>query len=89
MDPCKSCNGTGECAACVDADSYACNVCFCTGECPDCHGPSAFEDAAREDRPRTCACREPGQDGDGWVRYQARDGEFVTLRCRQHTTQEN
>lgn len=32
----------------------------------------------------TCPCRERGQDGDGWVRYQGRDGEFVTLRCRDH-----
>jgi hypothetical protein len=47
----------------------------------------AAEDAARGERP-ACACRAPGQDGDGWVRYQARDREFVTLRCRNHTTQE-
>ncbi|MGA5130830.1 hypothetical protein ACPCTO_13575 [Streptomyces olivoreticuli] len=33
-----------------------------------------------------CACREKGQCGDGRVRYQARDGEFVELRCRDHHT---
>ncbi|WP_327066791.1 hypothetical protein [Kitasatospora sp. NBC_01302] len=37
-DDCDGCAGTGECANCVDADSYACSECLCTGECPDCDG---------------------------------------------------
>lgn len=34
-----------------------------------------------------CACRAQGQDGDGRVRYQGRDGEFVNLPCRDHEQQ--
>lgn len=37
---------------------------------------------------KPCACRERGQYGDGWVRYQARDGEFVELRCRDHVAKD-
>jgi len=31
-----------------------------------------------------CDCRQNGQDGDGRVRYQGRDREFVNLPCRNH-----
>ncbi|MGE7437547.1 hypothetical protein [Kitasatospora sp. NPDC001175] len=44
----------------------------------------AVEEAARAEQRPACACHERGQDGDGWVRYQARDGEFIELRCRNH-----
>lgn len=59
----------------------------------DCHCAGADEidrDARKIAAPAptpqsaACPCRAPGQDGDGRVRYQARDGEFVNLPCRSH-----
>lgn len=59
----------------------------------DCHcvGADEIDRDARKIAPPSptpqsaaCPCRAPGQDGDGRVRYQARDGEFVNLPCRDH-----
>ncbi|MFD4141171.1 hypothetical protein [Streptomyces sp. NPDC058572] len=41
--------------------------------------------AAIEQPEATCQCRtDRDGDGNGWIRYQARDREFVDLRCRDH-----
>lgn len=50
-------------------------------------GPLATRYETSHDMPARCQCRTD-KDGDstGWIRYRGRDGEFVTLPCRDHNT---
>ncbi|MEU0393876.1 hypothetical protein ABZ208_14035 [Streptomyces sp. NPDC006208] len=49
---------------------------------------ASSDGAAGDQQPETgagCQCRtDRDGDGNGWIRYQARDREFVELRCRDH-----
>ncbi|MDI9887314.1 hypothetical protein QMZ92_23820 [Streptomyces sp. HNM0645] len=48
---------------------------------------SSSSPAAGDRQPETevCQCRtDRDGNGEGWIKYRARDGEFVELRCRDH-----
>ncbi|MEV6046068.1 hypothetical protein [Streptomyces xanthochromogenes] len=53
---------------------------------------AALETAGRPPLPRrhVCRCRTDNDgDANGWIKYQARDGEFIELPCRDHQSAED